>query len=91
MAFCTVVEWDGDLAADRYDALTGSAAAALPGGCLSRIVGRGGSGARLIEVWRSDEDARRYNEQNAEAVSELRLPPPARVAAFQTTVFRTAE
>ena len=59
----------------------------LPEGCLARVVGADNSGARIIEVWQSDENAKRFSDKNSHLIAELQIPAPSRVAAFQTTVF----
>jgi hypothetical protein len=89
MAFCTLLEWDGGFDHALYDHLNERAGTAdkLPDGCLARIVGLVESGARVIEVWESDEHARRFSEQNTSLIRELNIPPPTGVAAFETTVF----
>jgi hypothetical protein len=91
MPFCTLLEWDADFDMARYDELTQRAGGhdELPDGCLARIVGSVESGARVIEVWRSEEDARRFSEQNTPLIREVNMPPPTGVATFETTVFMT--
>src|SRR5437763_1146415 len=94
MAFCTLLEWDGEFDLGRYKALNERAGAhdRLPNGCLSRIVGRvDDGGARIIEVWRSSDDAQRFSEENGPLIVEFKIPPPSRVAAFETTVFQLRE
>jgi hypothetical protein len=90
MAFCTLLEWEGAFPFDRYQEMNNRAEshAALPEGCLSRIVGRPDGGAAIIEVWRSADDARRFSEQNAQLLAEFGMPAPTRVAAFETTIFQ---
>ena len=91
MAFCTLLEWDGAFPFDRYQEMNNRAQshAALPAGCLSRIVGRPDGGTAIIEVWRSADDARRFSEQNAHLLAEFGMPSPTRAAAFETTIFQT--
>ena len=91
MAFCTLLEWDGEFPFDRYGEMNDRAEGhgALPEGCLSRLVGRVDAGAAIIEVWRSSDDARRFSEQHAHLLAEFKMPPPTRVAAFETSVFET--
>ena len=93
MAFCTVLEWDDAFPFDRYDELNARAGdhASLPDGCLARIVGAVQGGARIIEVWHSDEQAKRFSDKNSHLIGELQIPPPARVAAFQTSIFQARE
>jgi hypothetical protein len=90
MAFCTLLEWDDGFPFDRYGELNARAGdhAFLPEGCLARVVGAVDGGARIIEVWQSSEHAKRFSDQNSHLIAELQIPPPARVAAFETTVFR---
>jgi hypothetical protein len=59
----------------------------LPDGCLSRIVGTVDTGARVIEVWESPDHARKFSEEHGPAIGELKIPPPDRVAAFETSVY----
>ena len=89
MPFCTVVEWDMDLDSSVYDELNERAGGhdALPEGCLTRIVGAVDSGARIIEVWESPDHARKYSEEHSPDIAELEIPPPDRVAAFETTIY----
>ena len=92
MAFCTLLEWESAFPFDRYQQMndrTGSHAG-LPEGCLSRIVGRADTGgATIIEVWRSSGDAQRFSEDNAHLLAEFGMPPPTRVAAFETSIFQS--
>jgi hypothetical protein len=89
MPFCTVLEWDTDFDLALFDELTARAGThdKLPDGCLARIVGPIDTGARVIEVWESQEDASRFSEQNTPLIGELNIPPPTGVAAFETTAF----
>ena len=61
----------------------------LPEGCLARIVGSVDTGAAIVKVWRSGDDARRFSEQNAPLLEDFNMPPPERVAAFETTIFES--
>jgi hypothetical protein len=90
MPFCTLLEWDSDFEFERYYQLNERAGThdELPDGCLARIVGPVDTGARIIEVWESDEHARRFSEQNTPLIDELNIPPPTGVAAFETTIFK---
>ena len=90
MAFCTLLEWDSAFPFDRYQEMNDrtESHAALPEGCLSRIVGRPDAGAAIIEVWRSADDARLFSERNAHLLAEFDMPAPARVAAFETAIFQ---
>jgi hypothetical protein len=56
-----------------------------PEGRLSRIAGIDGTGARMIEVWRSSQDARAFAEQSAPALADAQLPAPSRVVGFDVT------
>ena len=62
----------------------------LPAGCLSRITGVDDAGARVIEVWRSGDDARAVAEKSRPALAAARLPAPARVVGFEATSYRVA-
>jgi hypothetical protein len=90
MAFCTLLEWDDDFPFDRYDQLNARAGDhdSLPDGCLARVVGADGAGARIIEVWRTDDDAKRFSDKNSQLIAELQIPPPSRVAAFEPNIFQ---
>jgi hypothetical protein len=91
MPYCTLLEWDADFDFDRYDELNRRAGThdELPDGCLARVVGPVESGARIIEVWESNEHARRFSEKHTPLIGELNILPPSGVAAFETTVFMT--
>jgi hypothetical protein len=93
VAFCTVVEWDDPFPFDRYDELNARAGdhESLPDGCLARIVGAVEEGARIVEVWQSEEHAKRFSDKNSHLIGELQIPPPARVAAFPTSIFQARE
>jgi hypothetical protein len=91
MPFCTIVEfeWDETFDRERFASVAGDAGEGkpLPDGCLSRIAGIDGKGARMIEVWRSGDDARAFAEQSAPALSAAQLPPPSRVVGFEVTSY----
>jgi hypothetical protein len=91
MPFCTLLEWDAGFDMADIDELNERAGVQddLPDGCLARIVGRVPTGARVIEVWESEDDARRFSERTAPLISEVNIPPPTGVAAFETTVFKS--
>ena len=91
MPFCTLLEWDADFDMARYDELAQRSGGQekLPKGCLARIVGPVATGARVIEVWESEEDARRFSEENTPLIREVRMPAPTAVATFETTQFVT--
>lgn len=90
MAYCTVLEWDEGFPFARYAELNDRAGdhKQLPDGCLARIVGPMQTGAQIIEVWESNEHARRFSEKNTPLIAELQIPPPSRVAAFEATTFQ---
>jgi hypothetical protein len=91
MPFCTLLEWDAGFDMALIDELNERAGVQddLPDGCLARIVGPVSTGARVIEVWESEEDARRFSEKTAPLIGEVNIPPPTGVAAFETSVFNT--
>ena len=89
MPFCTMVEWDTGFDVDLHDKLTAQAGPGLPAGCLSRIVGIVGTGAKVIEVWQSPDHAQRFAESSAPALASVEMPPPDRVSAFETTAYLT--
>ena len=92
MAFCTLLEWESAFPFDRYQQMNDrtESHAGLPKGCLTQVVGRGdGDAATIIEVWRSGDDAQRFSEHNAHLLTEFGMPPPTRVAAFETSIFQT--
>ena len=90
MPFCTLLEWDSGFDPERYQELNERAGThkKLPEGCLARIVGLVQSGARVIEVWESEEHAERFSEQNTPLIREVNIPPPTGVAAFETMIFQ---
>jgi len=92
MAFCTLVEfeWDESFGRGQFTAAVGNADPGdeLPAGCLSRITSIDDTGARVIEVWRSGDDARALAEKSRPALAAAQLPAPARVAGFKTTSYR---
>jgi hypothetical protein len=87
MAYCTIVEWEEgfDLADFERSLAEVAASSAAPEGRLARIVGADARGARVIEVWRSGEDAQAFARQSAGAVSAASLPTPSRVYGFEAT------
>ena len=91
MAFCTLLQWDGDFDFGNLDAMLQRSGGheALPEGCLSRIVGAVDGGACVVEVWESPDDARRFAERSAPLLSEFTMPPPSRTAAFATRLYQT--
>jgi hypothetical protein len=93
MAFCTLLEWDEEFPFDRYQEMNTRAGVhdSLPDGCLVRVVGQVDGGARVVEVWASGDDAKRFSDENSHLISEFQLPPPSRVEAFETKVFQSGE
>jgi len=85
-----MVEWDQDFSSDVYDKLTKHAGDGLPDGCVCRIVGTGQSGPKVIEVWRTPADAQRWAEATSGDVSDMSMPPPDRVSAFETSAYVVA-
>jgi hypothetical protein len=94
MPFCTLVEfeWNESFGRERFTAALGEPGqdGDLPQGCLSRITSIDDAGARVIEVWRSGDDARAFAEQSRPALAAAQLPAPARVVGFETTSYRVA-
>jgi len=89
MPFCTMVEfeWDENFGRERFVNTIGDAGEETPEGRLSRIVGMDETGARIIEVWRSGEDARAFAEKSRPFLAAAQLPPPSRVAGFEVTSY----
>jgi hypothetical protein len=54
---------------------------------LSKIAGIDETGARVIEVWRSSADARKFAEQTAPSMSAVQMPAPSRVLGFEVTSY----
>jgi hypothetical protein len=94
MPYCTVVEfaWDESFDHSGFRATISSLGGTdeLPTGCLSRIVGIDGNGARMIDVWRSDADAREFAERSAPMLSKVALPAPSRVFSFEVATYLVA-
>jgi hypothetical protein len=90
MPYCTIVEFEWDETFDR-----GAFAAALeemdtgtvPPGRLSKIGGIDEKGARMIEVWRSSDDARAFAEKSTPSLSQSSIPPPSRVVGFEISTY----
>jgi hypothetical protein len=91
MPYCTIVEfeWNESLDRERFAGMLDNAGAgrAAPEGRLSQIAGIDDTGARVIEVWRSGDDARRFAEQSAPSLSAVQMPPPSRVLGFEVTSY----
>ena len=91
MPYCTIVEfeWNEGLDRERFASMVEGASAghAGPEGRLSQIAGIDDAGARVIEVWRSSDDARRFAEQSAPSLSAVQMPAPSRVFGFEVTSY----
>jgi hypothetical protein len=90
MPYCTIVEFEWDETFDREafaTALAGVDVGAAPPGRLSRIAGIDENGARMIEVWRSGEDARAFAQASASSLSNAPIPAPSRVVGFEVTTY----
>ena len=94
MTFCTIVEfeWDGDFDHEGFRRMLGglSEKSPSPEGLLSRITGIDASGARVIEVWRSGDDAQAFAKQSAPLLATVPMPPPSRVTGFEVTSYEVA-
>jgi hypothetical protein len=89
--YCTLLEWEKDFDLELYNQLNERAGHqdALAPGCLGRVVGKVGSGARIIEIWASPEAARDFSVKNTPHIAELKIALPDRTAAFETSIFVT--
>jgi hypothetical protein len=89
--YCTIVEfeWDETFDRERFASMIGKAGAAAPApeGRLSHITGIDDEGARMIEVWRSGEDAKAHAERSAPFLANAQLPAPSRVFGFEVTSY----
>ncbi len=94
MPFCTIVEFEWDETFDKEQFARAAGLAdhdqAAPPGRLSRIAGIDDHGARMIEVWRSGEDARAFAEQSAPALATADLPAPSRVIGFEVSAYEVS-
>ena len=94
MPYCTIVEfeWDEAFGREQFTDMIGRAGPVdhRPAGCVSRIVGVDDTGARVIEIWDSSDDARAFAEQSAPALASVHMPQPARVTGFETTAYVVA-
>lgn len=61
-----------------------------PEGLLSRITSIDASGARVIEVWRSGDDAQAFAKQSAPLLATVPMLPPSRVTGFEVTSYEVA-
>jgi hypothetical protein len=91
MQFCTIVEfeWDETFDRERFTRIVTGAGAetAPPDGRLSQIAGIDETGARVIEVWRSADDARAFAEKSRPFLEAAQLPAPSRVVGFDITSY----
>jgi hypothetical protein len=94
MTYCTVVEfeWDGNFDHEGFRRTLGrlSEESPSPAGLLSRITGIDASGARVIEVWRSGDDAQAFAKQAGPLLATVPMPAPARVTGFEVTSYEVA-
>jgi hypothetical protein len=94
MTFCTIVEfeWDETFSRERFESMIKMVGAGQspPEGCLSRIAGVDSKGARMIEVWRSGDDARAHAERTATDLSAGQWPAPSRVSGFDVTSYEVS-
>jgi hypothetical protein len=92
MTYCTIVEFEWDESYDHgaFTRSLGNWDDVLPDGCLSRISSIDAAGARVIEVWRSDQDAQAFAEQSKPLLAEVQLPIPSRVNGYQVTSYVVA-
>jgi hypothetical protein len=94
MTYCTVVEfeWDEDFDHEGFRRTLAqlSEGSPSPAGLLSRITGIDASGARVIEVWRSGDDAQAFAKQSAPLLATVPMPPPSRVTGFEVTSYEVA-
>jgi hypothetical protein len=91
MTFCTIVEFEWDESFDHEGFASAldrlSEGSPPPAGRLSRIAGIDGHGARMIEVWRSSDDAQAFAQQSAPLLATAHMPPPSRVMGFEVTSY----
>ena len=91
MPYCTIVEfeWDENFDYEGFANMIGKAdeTAPPPAGRLSHITGIDDKGARMIEVWRSGDDAKAHAEQSAPFLADAQLPAPSRVFGFEVTSY----
>ena len=91
VTYCTIVEfeWGEGLDRERFAGMMDSVGAGqnAPEGRLSQIAGIDDTGARVIEVWRSGEDARRFAEESRPSLAAAAMPAPARVLGFEVSSY----
>lgn len=90
MPYCTIVEfeWSADCSRQDVEALvfkSGPSSEEVVGR-MSRIGGIDDSGAWMIEVWRSPEDAQAFAEKSSSQLGGTRFPMPARIVSFETSI-----
>jgi hypothetical protein len=96
MPYCTVVEfeWASPEERKQFESVVGAggggAGGSAPAGRLSHIAGIDDAGARMIEVWRSSDDARAFAEQSGPALAGAEMPAPSRVYGFEVTSYEVA-
>jgi hypothetical protein len=92
MTYCTIVEfeWDDSYDHEAFASSLGKSGEVLPDGCLSRISSIDAAGARVIEVWRSGQDARAFADQSKPHLAEIQLPAPSRVSGFEVRSYVVA-
>jgi hypothetical protein len=54
---------------------------------VHQISGIDKKGARVIEVWRSADDAQAFAEKSRPFLAAAKLPAPSRVAGFEVTSY----
>jgi hypothetical protein len=89
MPYCTIVEfaWDESFDYEAFARTIGAGGDVLPTGCLSRISSIDATGARMIEVWESGQDARAFAERSAPDIDLAQLPAPTRVSGFEVSSY----
>ena len=90
MPYCTIVELEWDETFDRgafARSLEEMGTATVPPGRLSKIGGIDEKRARMIEVWRSSDDARAFAEKGTPSLSQGSIPPPSRVVGFEVSTY----
>jgi hypothetical protein len=94
MAFCTVVdfEFEGPEGRAAFEAAMSSIGIEGPPatGRLSRIVGLEETGAHVVEVWGTADEARRFAEAAGPLLAQVSFPAPSRVSAFEVTTYDVA-
>jgi hypothetical protein len=92
MPFCTIVEfaWSEDLDRARFEQMIASSGEgeAGPEGRLVKIMGIDDAGARVVEVWRSGQDAMAFAQRTAPVTGQM--PAPSRAVGFEVTTYDVA-